>query len=37
MDGVHFERGGTEIHLRKRPAKDDEVTSQSVILEIRRH
>jgi serine/threonine-protein kinase RsbW len=37
MDGVHFERGGSEVHLRKRPAKDAEGTSQSVILEIRRH
>jgi serine/threonine-protein kinase RsbW len=37
MDRVHFERGGTEVHLRKRPAKDAEGSSQSVILEIRRH
>lgn len=36
MDEVHFERGGTEVHLRKRPVKDDEGTSQSVVLEIRR-
>ena len=37
MDQVHFERGGSEIHLRKRPVKVDEGTSRSVVLEIHRH
>jgi serine/threonine-protein kinase RsbW len=36
MDEVHFERGGTEIHLRKRPAKDAETVAQPFVLEIRR-
>ena len=36
MDEVHFEHGGTEVHLRKRPARDPEGAAQLVCPEIRR-
>ena len=35
MNDIHFERGGTEVHLPKRAVKDHEGTSQLVVFEIR--
>jgi hypothetical protein len=35
-DEVHFESGGTEISIRKRPPNDTETFAQLFVLEIRR-